>query len=91
MPNSLKRIGMFSTPTEAALFVSVLEANGIHAMLRNDNMATLGYPGLKQVGVELIVHEEDFDRACAVLDQDVETDNLEDESVEDNGTDMSYE
>lgn len=91
MANSLKRIGMYSTPTEAALFMSVLEANGIHAMLRNDNMATLGYPGLKPIGVELIVHEEDYDRACTILEQDIESDSEEDENIKDDDTDMSYE
>ena len=90
MANSLRRIGMYSTPTEAALFMSVLEAHGIHAMLRNDNMATLGYPGLKPIGVELIVHEEDYDRACTILEQEIESDS-DDKNIQDDDTDMSYE
>ena len=81
MASALQRIAQFPNPTAAALFISVLEAHGIPALLRNDNMATLGYPGLNPVGVELMVDENDFDRACAILNQEVEFPGAEEESA----------
>ena len=81
MASALQRIAQFPNPTAAALFISVLEAHGIPALLRNDNMATLGYPGLNPVGVELMVDENDFDRACAILNQGSESAETEDEDA----------
>lgn len=81
MASALRCIAQFPNPTAAALYLSVLESHGIPALLRNDNMATLGYPGMNPVGVELLVNEDDVDRASEVLKQGVDSTDVDDTSA----------
>ena len=52
---------------EAELLKSILESNGINAMISGDDYA--GLPLMTSGGVELLVLEKDVDRARKVIDE----------------------
>lgn len=61
---SLKKLRTFPTTWEAGMAQSLLEAEGIHALVDG---AMLPFRGAPQEGVKLLVEESEFDRAEAIL------------------------
>ncbi len=64
----MQTIANFSQPVEAHLLRTRLEAEGITAYLRDENLVTLDWLYSNAVGgVKVDVADEDYERALAIL------------------------
>ncbi|HNC23115.1 MAG TPA: DUF2007 domain-containing protein [Opitutaceae bacterium] len=66
----MQTVASFTEPVEAHLLRTRLEAAGIEAFIRDENLVSLVWlhPGVGG-GVKVDVADEDFERALAVLDE----------------------
>ncbi|MBS0664549.1 MAG: DUF2007 domain-containing protein [Verrucomicrobia bacterium] len=64
----MQTIASFSQPVEAHLLRTRLEAEGIPAYIRDENLVTLDWLYSNAVGgVKVDVADEDYERAVAIL------------------------
>lgn len=67
----MKTVASFSKPFEAHLLIARLEANGIRAFARDENLVTLDWLYSNAVGgVKIDVADEDYERALELLETD---------------------
>ena len=66
----MQTVASFTEPVEAHLLRTRLEAAGVEAFIRDENLVSLVWlhPGVGG-GVKVDVADEDFERALAVLDE----------------------
>lgn len=69
MDDSLVTVGTFLTHIDADLARSALEAAGIESMIRSDDCGGVR-PHLWMGGIQLLVRDEDAQRAIEILDQE---------------------
>ena len=52
---------------QAEIDRALLEAEGILCDILNENLHTIGFPPTGTFAIELVVADEDYDRACEIL------------------------
>jgi hypothetical protein len=63
----LKTVGTFGTPWEAGMAKSILEAEGIPALIDGETMHVVVLPGIAPPSIKLLVAEDAFERAQEIL------------------------
>lgn len=74
----MKTVAAFSKPYEAHMLIARLEASGVPAFARDENMVALDWLASNAIGgVKVDVADEDYERAVAVVNAPVPTEESE--------------
>lgn len=63
----MKVVKYYANDIEAVMDRSLLEAEGVQCRVLNENMPYAGYYAGGNFDIQLVVADEDFDLACAIL------------------------
>ncbi|MBP5505507.1 MAG: DUF2007 domain-containing protein [Bacteroidales bacterium] len=63
----MKTVKYYPSVMDAQMDRSLLEAEGIRCNILNENMPYAGYFAGGNFDIELVVADEDYDQACAIL------------------------
>jgi hypothetical protein len=70
----MKVVKYYANDVEAQMDCSLLEAEGITSRVLNENMNYAGYFAGGNFDIELVVADEDYDQALAILSTPAEPD-----------------